>query len=177
MPDINSQCITRISDSVTSILEAVPTSHLPAVLKAIEEGPIKSARDRIQSTGGDAGVEALVKQVRADWIGDDGVDDVILRQLVGSIKLTKGLTRFDGEGSSWSANSQAAEFDVEFKVGGKAEGYFNGEVVNSEGEHTGRIESNFFMIEDNLDETKADWTEEMMGLLKDDAMKWRQVRR
>ena len=117
-------------------------------------------------------MEALVKQVKADWIGDDGVNDVVLRRLMGSIKLTKGMTKFDGEGSSCSHNSQSAEFDVAFTVGDNAEGYFNGEVVNREGEHTGRIESNFFLIEDDLDDTKADWSEEMMGMLKDDAEKW-----
>ena len=173
MPDDTSQTIARISDSVAKILEAVPPSHLPAVLKAIEEGPMKSAKDRIQTNGGDAVVEGLMKRVKANWIGNDNVDEAILRRLVGSIKLTKGLTRFDGEGSSWGNNSQAAEFDVEFKVGGKAEGYFNGEVVSSEGEHSGRIESNFFMIEDDLDNTKANWSDEMINLLRDDAKKWR----
>ena len=173
MPDDNSEAIARISDSVAKILEAVPTSNLPAVLKAIEEGPMKDAKERIQTNGGDAAVEALVKQVKVDWIGNDSVGDGILRRLVGSIKLTKGMTRFDGGGSSWGNNSQAAELDVKFEVGDEAEGFFFGEVVNSEGEHTGQIESNFFMIEDDLDNAKANWSEEMINLLRDDAKKWR----
>lgn len=152
--------LVALPQVISQLADNTPIENLPLLLEALKDG-LATVQTRMKEGGADPAVERLVRiamisiQLKSFNFGD-GVSEAVVRRIATGVTIEEAQTGFDESASDVDSNQVGASFNVDFRVGGAERmGYVSGEATNcmdGDGEtYEGRIESNYFDLEDDLD--------------------------